>query len=51
MMPGNSKEAYNTLKVLKKAQQLESAVLKDSSGNIGIASMQWPIQLRIPSRH
>ena len=33
-MPGNSKEAYNTLKALTKPQQHKSAVIEDSSGNI-----------------
>ena len=30
MMPGNSKEAYNTLKALTKTQQDKSAVIEDS---------------------
>ena len=34
MMSGNSKEANNTLKALTKTQQHQSAVIKDSSGNI-----------------
>ena len=34
MMSGNSKEAHNTLKALTKTQQHQSAVIKDSSGNI-----------------
>ena len=34
MMSGNSKEAYNILKALTKAQQHKSAVIEDSSGNI-----------------
>ena len=35
MMSGNSKEAYSdTLKALTETQQYESAVIKDSSGNI-----------------
>ena len=34
MMPGNSKEAYNIHKTLTKTQQHNSAVIKDSSGNI-----------------
>ena len=33
-MPGNSKEAYNIHKTLTKTQQHNSAVIKDSSGNI-----------------
>ena len=32
-MSGNSKEAYNTLRALKKIQQHRSAVIKDSSVN------------------
>ena len=34
MMPGNSKEAYNTFKALTKTQQRKSAAIKDSSGSI-----------------
>ena len=34
MMPGNSQEAYKTLKAVIKTQQHESAVIEDSSGNI-----------------
>ena len=34
MMPGNSKEAYNTLKALTKTQQHKSAVIEGGSGNI-----------------
>ena len=33
-MSGNSKEAYNTLIAITKSQQLRSAVVEDSSGNI-----------------
>ena len=33
-MPGNSKEAYNTLKALTKTQQDKSAVIEDSGWNI-----------------
>ena len=31
---GNSKEAYNTLKALRKTQQYQSAVIGESRGNI-----------------
>ena len=34
MMPGNSKESTTTLKDLTKTQQLKSALIEDSSGNI-----------------
>ena len=34
MMPGNIKEAYNTLKALTKTQQHKPAVIEDSSENI-----------------
>ena len=34
MMSGNSKEAYNTIKVLPKTQEHKLAVIKDSGGNI-----------------
>ena len=33
MLSENSKEAYNTLKVLTKTQQHKSEVIKDSSEN------------------
>ena len=33
-MPGNSKEAYKTLRALTKIQRHKSAVIEDSSGNI-----------------
>ena len=33
-MPGNSKEAYNSLKTLTKTQQHKSPVIKTSCGNI-----------------
>ena len=45
MKPGNSKEAYNIHKTLTKTQQHNSAVIKDSSGNILMESTailnQW----------
>ena len=34
IMSRNSKEAYNTLKVLTKAQQHKSAAIEDSSGKV-----------------
>ena len=34
MVSRNSKEAYNTLKVLTKAQQHKSAAIEDSSGKV-----------------
>ena len=34
ILSGNIKEAYNTIQALTKTQQYESAVIKDSSGNI-----------------
>ena len=44
-MPGNSKEAYKTLRALTKIQRHKSAVIEDSSGNIlmeGIAVLnRW----------
>ena len=33
-MSGNSKEAYNTIKVLPETQEHKLAVIEDSSGNI-----------------
>ena len=41
-MSGNSKEAYNTLKAPTKAQQVKSAVIEDSSGNILTESTAVP---------
>ena len=34
MMPGNGKEAYNTLNPLTKIQRHKSADIEDSSGNV-----------------
>ena len=34
MMSGNNRGAHNTLKALTKSQQLKSAAIEDSSGNI-----------------
>ena len=39
IMSGSSKEAYNTLKALTKAQQHQSAVIEDSNGNILLESI------------